>query len=119
MSKPSHITNQSGLPLGTPAASKTARRAATEVPIFDDDEGHLITFAPTGAGKGVSCIIPALLTWDGPAIVIDPKGENYAVTARRRLELGQRVALIDPFNVGPMSPCCARTRMVTTPSWLR
>jgi type IV secretion system protein VirD4 len=62
-------------------------------------EGHLVTVAPTGAGKGVSCIIPALLTWQGPAIVVDPKGENYAVTASRRRAMGQRVHVLDPFGI--------------------
>ncbi|MBN8913493.1 MAG: type IV secretory system conjugative DNA transfer family protein, partial [Rhizobiales bacterium] len=53
-------------------------RAAKAKPVLDDGhEGHLITIAPTGAGKGVSCIIPALLTWRGPAVVVDPRGENY------------------------------------------
>ncbi|MBS0232539.1 MAG: type IV secretory system conjugative DNA transfer family protein [Proteobacteria bacterium] len=69
-------------------------------PIWDDGgEGHLVTVAPTGAGKGVSCIIPALLTWRGPAIVIDPKGENYAVTAAHRRAMGQKVHVLDPFQI--------------------
>lgn len=69
-------------------------------PVWDDGgEGHLLTVAPTGAGKGVGCIIPALLTWRGPAIVIDPKGENYAVTASRRRAMGQRVHVLDPFGI--------------------
>ena len=68
-------------------------------PILHTGEGHLVTIARTGAGKGVGCIVPALLRYQGPAIVIDPKGENYAVTARRRRELGQTVHLIDPFGV--------------------
>lgn len=62
-------------------------------------EGHLVTIAPTGAGKGVGCIVPALLLHDGPVIVIDPKGENVAITARRRRELGHEVFIIDPMGV--------------------
>jgi type IV secretion system protein VirD4 len=85
-----------GIPLGTPILRA---RSPLQEPLWDVDDGHLITFAPTGAGKGVSCIIPALLCWDGPAIVIDPKGENYAVTATRRRAFGHRVALLDPFGV--------------------
>lgn len=62
-------------------------------------EGHLITFAPTGAGKGVSVIIPNLLSYSGPVITIDPKGENFSVTARFRKEtLGQNIYLLDPFH---------------------
>ena len=68
-------------------------------PVLHTGDGHLITLARTGAGKGVGCIIPALLRYPGPAIVIDPKDENYQVTARRRRELGQKVLLLDPFGV--------------------
>ncbi len=70
-------------------------------PILDSSEGHLISVAPTGAGKGVGCIIPALLRYPGPVVVIDPKGENYAVTAQRRRNMGQEVILLDPFGVTP------------------
>lgn len=67
-------------------------------PILMEREGHLMTIAPTGAGKGTGCIVPALLRFDGPVIVIDPKGENALMTARRRRELGQEVAIIDPIG---------------------
>lgn len=67
--------------------------------ILMEREGHLMTIAPTGAGKGTGCIVPALLRFDGPVIVIDPKGENALMTARRRRELGQEVAVIDPMGV--------------------
>lgn len=92
-------TRPNGLLLGwsdeKPGGSKT--------PIWDTArEGHLITVAPTGAGKGVSCAIPALLTWRGPAIVVDPRGENYAVTANHRRSIGHLVHRLDPFGVsGP------------------
>lgn len=68
-------------------------------PVLMQGEGHLMTVAPTGAGKGTGCIIPALLRYPGPVIVIDPKGENTAITARRRREMGQRVVVIDPMGV--------------------
>jgi len=73
--------------------------ARTLEPILDTGEGHLITVAPTGAGKGTGCIIPALLRYPGPVVVVDPKGENYAVTARRRREMGQNVVVLDPFGI--------------------
>lgn len=68
-------------------------------PILHTGGGHLMTIAPTGAGKGVSCIIPSLLRFPGPVIVVDPKGENYAVTAARRRALGQRVVVLDPMGI--------------------
>lgn len=64
-----------------------------------EGDSHLMTIAPTGAGKGRSVIIPNLLNYAGPVIVVDPKGENYHVTARYRREvLGHRIVKLDPFG---------------------
>jgi type IV secretion system protein VirD4 len=62
-------------------------------------EGHILTVAPTRSGKGVSCVIPNLLDHSGAVLVTDPKGENYAVTARWRREIGQEVFAFDPFGI--------------------
>jgi type IV secretion system protein VirD4 len=62
-------------------------------------DGHLLTVAPTRTGKGVGAVIPNLLHYPGSVVVTDPKGENYAVTARRRSELGTIVHALDPFRV--------------------
>lgn len=67
-------------------------------PRFRQD-GHVLTCAPTGAGKGIGAVIPNLLAYPGSAFVLDIKGENYAVTARARRELGQHVVLVDPFGI--------------------
>jgi type IV secretion system protein VirD4 len=64
-----------------------------------DGEGHILTVAPTGSGKGVSAVIPNLLSYPGSVLVTDPKGENFAVTARRRCAVGSRVLALDPFGV--------------------
>ena len=61
--------------------------------------GHVLTCAPTGAGKGVGAVIPNLLEYPGSALVLDIKGENVAVTARARRELGHQVFVVDPFGV--------------------
>jgi type IV secretion system protein VirD4 len=62
-------------------------------------DAHILTLAPTGAGKGVSCVIPALLDYPGSMLVIDPKGENYAVTADYRRSIGHEVIALDPFGL--------------------
>ena len=62
-------------------------------------EGHVLTVAPTRSGKGVSCVIPNLLSHPGSALVIDPKGENFAVSSRWRQAMGQRVYALDPFEL--------------------
>ena len=73
-------------------------------PVEMGGDGHILTIAPTGSGKGVSCIIPTLLTYTVPVIVIDPKGENAAVTAERRRQMGQQVHVIDPFGSSGEEP---------------
>lgn len=45
------------------------------------DDRHFLTIATSRSGKGRSGIVPNLLTWPGSALVIDPKGENAAITA--------------------------------------
>ncbi|WP_347990340.1 type IV secretory system conjugative DNA transfer family protein [Methylomonas sp. AM2-LC] len=61
---------------------------------------HLLTIAPTRSGKGVSAIIPNLLSYQGSMLVIDPKGENAKITAARRAEgLGQKVHIVDPWGI--------------------
>lgn len=62
-----------------------------------DHDGHLLTFAPTRTGKGVSCVIPNLLDHPGSAVVTDIKGENYAITGQRRQALGP-VFPLAPFS---------------------
>ena len=70
-----------------------------EKPILFDGDGPLCLIAPTGAGKGRDFLIPAILTYDGPLIVTDLKGELAAVCARRRREMGYDVAVLDPFKI--------------------
>lgn len=66
------------------------------------DPGHLLTVAPTRTGKGASQIVPNLLLYAGSAVVVDIKGENYAVTAdfRQRMFEGARVLRFAPFEDG-------------------
>jgi type IV secretion system protein VirD4 len=60
---------------------------------------HMITIAPTRSGKGVSQIVPNLLTYAGSVLVVDPKGENAWITAPyRRQTLGQKTVIVDPWD---------------------
>ncbi|MGE0743147.1 MAG: type IV secretory system conjugative DNA transfer family protein [Hyphomonadaceae bacterium] len=81
---------------GAPRVSQAAPTG--ELPIVYGEDRHLVTIAPTGAGKGRGVIIPNLLRFEGSVIVIDPKGETWHVTHRRRKEMGQEVRLLDPFG---------------------
>lgn len=54
-----------------------------------DGPEHVMLVGPTRSGKGVSTIIPTLLTWRESVLVTDPKdGENADVTWRWRERLG-------------------------------
>ena len=62
---------------------------------------HTAVFAPSGVGKGTSCIVPFLLTECEPCVTIDIKaGENARLVARHRAKkFGHRVAILDPMKV--------------------
>lgn len=59
---------------------------------------HLITIGRTGIGKGTGLIIPNLADLRRSVLVIDPKGEAAAITARKRARFG-RVVVLNPFNL--------------------
>jgi type IV secretory pathway TraG/TraD family ATPase VirD4 len=67
-------------------------------PVGVKDDRMVMTLAGNGGGKGVTSIIPNLLTYDrGSVFVHDTKGQNAAVTARARRAMGQDVFVLAPF----------------------
>ncbi|HLO19138.1 MAG TPA: type IV secretory system conjugative DNA transfer family protein, partial [Sphingomicrobium sp.] len=75
------------------------------------DDRHVCLVSGTRGGKGTGVIIPNLCFWPGSCIVVDPKGENAAVTARRRGNgseyahgIGQKVCILDPFGEVNLPP---------------
>jgi type IV secretion system protein VirD4 len=73
--------------------------AGRPIGIGTGDDRGILTCTGTRGGKGRSLIVPNLLLGDWNAIVLDPKGELAAITARARAAKGQRVFIIDPFGV--------------------
>ncbi len=66
------------------------------------DKGHILTCAGTRGGKGTNLIIPNLLgasEYQGSWVVIDPKGENAAITARYQAAQGQQVVVLNPWGL--------------------
>ena len=61
------------------------------------EPGHLLTIAPTRAGKGTCAVIPNLLDYLGSTVTIDIKGENFAIAGRRRRDFG-KVYRLAPFE---------------------
>jgi len=60
---------------------------------------HTAVFAPTGVGKGVSCVIPFLLTCEESCVVVDFKGDLATITAKARRHMGHEIVILDPFKV--------------------
>jgi type IV secretion system protein VirD4 len=58
---------------------------------YYEGEGSLITIAPTRCGKTQSQVLPNLLRWKGPAVILDIKEELYQQTSKWRKQ-----------NVGPV-----------------
>lgn len=71
-------------------------------PVCAMPPSHSLIVAPTRTGKGTRIIIPTLLSYMGSMLVIDPKGENAAVTARARIAPEglphAEVFIINPWN---------------------
>jgi len=90
------LVRASGIPLGylpddPPASAMLQLR-------YGGDQ-HIVTVAPSRTGKGTTAILPTLLEHDASALVIDPKGQNAAVSARRRRDMGHDVVLLNPFKL--------------------
>jgi len=58
-------------------------------------DSHLITFAPTGAGKTSGPVICNALKHPGQLVVIDMKGEVFKATAQARRAMGQEIHVLD------------------------
>ena len=62
------------------------------------DDRHVVTLAGSRAGKTATVLVPNLLRYPGPVVVIDPKGELAEKTAEARSKFGP-VHVLDPFGV--------------------
>ncbi|EHJ48821.1 TRAG family protein [Solidesulfovibrio carbinoliphilus subsp. oakridgensis] len=61
---------------------------------------HVLLYAPTRSGKGVGVILPTLLSFPDSVVVLDIKGENWALTSGWRQSQGQKVLQFDPSDAG-------------------
>lgn len=58
---------------------------------------HILAFAPTRSGKGVGLVLPTLLSWKHSCLILDIKGENWALTAGwRQKYANNKVMKFDP-----------------------
>ncbi len=54
--------------------------------------------ARSRSGKGAGIVVPNLFEWPDSLICVDPKRENYTITAGHRARSGHAVFLFDPFS---------------------
>jgi len=88
----SGMLGSTGLMLGRTLSGKLIRLR---------DYCHVLLVGSTGSGKGVSIIIPILLSYfRGSIVCFDTKGDLCATTAKRRAANGQRIIRLAPFNQG-------------------
>ncbi len=59
---------------------------------------HLLSFGTPGANKSMGLVVPNLAHLRRSIIVIDPKGQLAAITARKRASMG-RVIVLNPFGL--------------------
>ena len=60
---------------------------------------HVLCYAPTRSGKGVSLVIPTLLSWTQSAVITDLKGELWALTSGwRKFHAKNKVLRFDPAS---------------------
>jgi type IV secretion system protein VirD4 len=74
--------------------------------IIDSSYKNVLLIHPLGHGKGISIMIPNLLSWKESVIINDSRAENYKLTSGyRKSILGQRVFIWDPANRGGTTHC--------------
>lgn len=99
--------NKTGLPLGL-VTNKMGKGKMARYLVNSKKGwlgGHHVVISGSQGGKGVSCVLPAILDHQGPIAVIDIKGELSATTRRYRESLGRKVIILNPFDVVQPSTC--------------
>ncbi len=69
--------------------------------LFHSGDGHLLTYARSGAGKGRDLVLPNLAhVRDRSLVVVDVKdGELAYASYQHRISLGQRCIFLNPFGL--------------------
>lgn len=74
--------------------------------VADSSYINMLLLTPTGTGKGVSFVIPNLLSWNESVIIHDIKLENYKLTSGyRQNELKQKIFVWNPVAKDGITNC--------------
>ena|SRR5579863_8498654 len=69
-------------------------------PLYFPGDAHGVLCGPTRSGKGATFLAQLLMSYEGSTLVVDPKGQLAALTARYRREvLKQEVYVLNPFKI--------------------
>ena len=76
-------------------------------PVFDQrmvlpyvGDRHIVTLGPNGSGKSRRLLLPNLARLPNWSIlVVDPKGDLATMTASYRANRGNKIVMLNPFNV--------------------
>lgn len=85
--------------------AKTTMHNRNGLYFTNGEQPHCLVSAPTRAGKGVSVVIPTLLTFDGSIIALDVKGELFDLTSRARQAKGDKVYKFSPLSDDARTHC--------------
>ncbi len=67
--------------------------------LYHQGPEHVLGFAPSRSGKGVALMLPTLFTWLDSVVVLDIKGEGWALTSGWRKNYAKnRVLKFDPTD---------------------
>lgn len=82
-----------GIFLGKTLIQDSGERWSVGIPGSDD--AHHVTIAATGSGKSVTALWTNIRQYPGPMIILDPKGEHAAFSAKSRDSLSY---ILDPYR---------------------
>ena len=68
-------------------------RSKEVVCLRHDGPEHVLAFAPSRSGKGIGLVLPTLLSWKHSALILDIKGENWAMTSGWRKKSANNVVM--------------------------
>lgn len=74
--------------------------------LYHQGPEHILGFAPSRSGKGVTLMLPTLYTWLDSVVVLDIKGEGWALTSGwRKTYAKNKVLKFDPTDSSGNGAC--------------
>lgn len=90
-----------GVPIGyAPYLSNQTKLVNLGEKLYYTSDLHILTFGATGSGKNTRMQTPALLEYEGSALVIDVKGQLAGISGQHRaIAHEQDIYFINPFDM--------------------